>query len=180
MMIVTGARRKSRLASLLKRVAAAIILAGFGFIPGSTAEEVRPAPYWYDEETGIAIGGFDPLSYFIYNEPRVGRADNEYALNGLTWRFVNPGNRDAFAEAVSVYAPAFGGYDVVGVARGVLTEGNPVIWEIHDRQLLFFYSPAHKELFGHDSANYLAKARENWPALARKAPLWVGQTSPRG
>lgn len=179
MMIVTEQRRKSRLSTALKRVAAATILL-FAGIHAPWSAETGPTPYWYDEETGIAIGGFDPLSYVIYGQPRLGDPDNEYALDGLTWRFVNPGNRDAFGADANVYAPAFGGYDVIGVARGVLSQGNPRIWLHHEDQLLFFFSMTHKALFEQNKAGYFAKARQNWPKLARSAPRWPGQSPPNG
>ena len=39
-----------------------------------------------------------------------------------------------------VYMPRFGGYDPVGVARGVAVPGDPRLWLIADERLYLFYS----------------------------------------
>ena len=36
--------------------------------------------------------------------------------------------------------PRFGGYDPVGVARGVSTPGYPELWVVHDERLYLFYT----------------------------------------
>ena len=57
---------------------------------------------------------------------------------GAVWRFSNVGNREAFAARPDVYMPQFGGYDPVGVARGVAVAGNPLVWLIIGRTALSF------------------------------------------
>src|SRR5690349_10284155 len=84
-----------------------------------------------DRYTGIAINGFDPVAYFTDKAPRLGLSDHEMALSGVTWRFRNEGNMAAFAADPDVYAPQFGGYDPVGVARGVAAAGHPEVFLIH-------------------------------------------------
>ena len=80
--------------------------------------------------TGLAIDGFDPVAYFADAKPQLGRAELELRFGGATWRFHNEGNRAAFAAAPDVYAPRFGGYDPVALARGAPTAGHPELWLI--------------------------------------------------
>ena len=58
-------------------------------------------------------------------QPVAGSANFELRYGGAVWRFRNVGNRDAFAAQPDVYMPQFGGYDPIGVARGVAVAGNP-------------------------------------------------------
>ena len=41
-----------------------------------------------------------------------------------------------------VYMPQFGGYDPLGVARGVAVAGNPNVWLIAGERLFLFYDRA--------------------------------------
>ena len=52
-----------------------------------------------------------------------GNPELELRYGGAAWRFCNVGNRAAFAAQPEVYMPQFGGYDPVGVARGVAVAG---------------------------------------------------------
>ncbi|MBW8903033.1 MAG: hypothetical protein JF566_03430, partial [Bradyrhizobium sp.] len=93
-----------------------------------------------DRHTGLAIYGIDPVAYFTDGKPTVGRADFELRHAGAVWRFENEGNREAFAADPPVYMPRFGGYDPVGVSRGVATPGNPALWIVNDQRLYLFYT----------------------------------------
>src|SRR5882724_8697276 len=68
--------------------------------------------------TGLAISGFDPVAYFTDTSPMKGDELFEAVQDGAVWRFRNEGNRAAFVGNPEVYAPKFGGYDPVDVARG--------------------------------------------------------------
>ena len=72
-----------------------------------------------DRHTGLAIDGYDPVAFYTDGKPLPGSPDFELQYGGAVWRFCNFGNRAAFAERPDVYMPQFGGYDPIGVARGV-------------------------------------------------------------
>src|SRR5437762_10479406 len=74
-----------------------------------------------DRHTGLALYGVDPVAYFTDKKPVAGRADVEFTYAGAVWRFGNEGNRAAFATDPQVYMPRFGGYDPVGISRGLAT-----------------------------------------------------------
>jgi hypothetical protein len=123
-----------------------------------------------DPQTGIAIGGFDPVSYFAAPHPELGRVDLEYALDGTVWCFRNTGNRAAFAAHPDVYAPQFGGYDPVAIARGVSVPGHPLIWLVKDERLYFFYDAAARAAFAADADRVIASARSRWPEVSQTLP----------
>ena len=84
----------------------------------------------------MRIYGVDPVAYFTDGKPVVGRAEFEHRHAGAIWRFDNEGNRAAFAADPDVYMPRFGGYDPVGIARGVSTAGFPELWVVFERAAL--------------------------------------------
>jgi len=118
--------------------------------------------YWTDASTGFAIGGFDPVAYFVDGRARLGRAAHELIWSGVAWRFVNEGNMTAFARAPEVYAPRFGGHGAMGMARGNLNRGNPRVWAVRgDRLYLFFSARARAEWRAAAEVN-IARAESRW------------------
>jgi YHS domain-containing protein len=160
---MTPARQERKSHRLLAVLAAALgIAAGFAGIAAGAATTEWVVVNRY---TGLAIDGFDPVTYFVDGVPKQGSPELELRAHGATWRFCNEGNRAAFAADPDVYAPRFGGHDPVAVARGVATAGYPVLWLIVEKQLYFFYSDGARSAFSHDPANIVAVAERNWAAV---------------
>src|SRR5690242_19575938 len=138
-----------------------------GFLPSLTL--TRPATaderIVVDRHTGLAIGGFDPVAYFVEAEAALGKGDFEYAMADAVWRFRNEGNRAAFVDNPEVYMPRFGGYDPVAVAREVGVPGNPRLWLIVESRLYLFYSPEARTAFADNFKTIVAAAARNWPAF---------------
>src|SRR4051812_19728994 len=107
---MTAARqeRKSRLLSACTR---AFLWAAVMILAASPGRPMAAEPAVFNRYTGLAIDGYDPVSYFIEGMPRLGRADFELRFGGSNWRFANEGNMAAFAADPDVYAPRFGGHD---------------------------------------------------------------------
>ena len=117
--------------------------------------------------TGLAISGFDPVAYFVDAKPKMGRPDMELRLDGAVWRFQNEGNRAAFADHPEVYAPRFGGYDPVAVARGVSVPGHPLFWAVTGERLYLFFSEEARAAFLADPGRIIDSALRKWPEVAR-------------
>jgi hypothetical protein len=116
-----------------------------------------------DRHTGLAIGGYDPVAFYTDGRPVPGSPDLEFQYGGTIWRFCNIGNREAFAARPDVYMPKFGGYDPLGVARGVAVAGNPDAWLINGGRLFLFYDPDHLATFSADSERIITAAEHKWP-----------------
>jgi hypothetical protein len=153
--------RQERKSARFRLVLATVLGISTGFAGATsgaaTTEWVVVNPY-----TGLAIDGYDPVSYFVDGEPKQGRAELELRSEGATWRFHNEGNRAAFAAAPDNYAPRFGGYDPLGVARGVATAGHPALWLIVQNRLYLFYSTEARTRFSRDPAGAIEAAERNW------------------
>lgn len=118
-----------------------------------------------DRNSGLAIHGFDPIAYFTDGAPSLGKGEFEYRHVGAVWRFRNSGNLSAFAADPDVYMPRFGGYDPIGVGRGVATAGDPRIWVIAGERLYLFQSIENKAEFSADGERAVAAADEPWPSV---------------
>jgi hypothetical protein len=120
-----------------------------------------------DPLTGIGIYGMDPVSYFTEAEPLQGRGDFEFIWNNVPWHFATAANRDIFKSAPEIYAPQFGGHGAMGVARGYLSDSNPIFYTVFKQRLYLFYSAANREAFllAPDDAAIAAEA--NWAELSK-------------
>ena len=118
-----------------------------------------------DRFSGIAIDGFDPVAYFVDRRPVLGLPEHEAWQGGAVWRFRNEGNRASFVAHPEIYGPQFGGYDPVGLARGVTFAGNPRFWVIAGQRLYLFGLQTDRDAFAADPQRYLREARARWPEL---------------
>lgn len=133
----------------------------------------RPAalvPVVTDPNSGLAIDGFDPVAYFTGDGPLQGRAQYEYRQAGVMWRFDNEGNRAAFVDHPDVYAPQFGGYDPVAIARGVSVPGNPMTWAVVGERLYLFYDVKARAEFIEAPRRAIEAAQRQWPDVKRTLP----------
>jgi hypothetical protein len=153
-------RQRKRVGRILTLVALGLLL--LGGLPQAAGRAATTERIVVDPNRGLALSGFDPVSYFTDKKPLVGQDDLELNFAGVIWRFRNEGNRDAFVRDPEVYLPAFGGYDPVAVARGVATPGHPQIWLIRGKRLYLFYDTEARKAFA-AAPEIAAEAEKKWP-----------------
>jgi hypothetical protein len=143
------------------------VLSGAGFACG----QLTPAPaattgqVVVDPINGVAISGFDPVAYFAKSEPTQGRREFESTFAGAVWRFHNEGNRAAFVDSPYTYMPRYGGFDPVGLARGVPLAGNPELWWMQGQRLYLFFTAQNRDAFILDAEHIQVQADRGWPAV---------------
>jgi len=59
---------------------------------------------------GVAIKGYDAVSYHTEGRPMKGDSRYTYEWNDATWHFSSTKNRDLFAGDPERFAPQYGGY----------------------------------------------------------------------
>jgi hypothetical protein len=162
---MTAARRKRKWnrASLAVRAGFALAVGALAPLAAAGATEQIVV----DWHTGLAIDGYDPVAFFTDGKPTSGSADFEFSYAGAVWRFANLGNRDAFAARPDVYMPQYGGYDPLGVARGVAVAGNPNLWAVAGGRLFLFYDGARRAKFVADPERMAGSADRQWPDVLR-------------
>jgi len=120
-----------------------------------------------ERHSDLAINVFDPVAYITDSQALPGREQIECAFAGTVWRFRSEGNQAAFVADPEVYMPRFGGYDPLGVARGVPVPGNPRFWLIVDDRLYLFRSPEAREEFAREGDRAITIADRTWPSIQR-------------
>lgn len=147
-----------------------VIVAGFAAV----AWLGRERPEHNLDASGIALNGYDPVSYFPEGggRPRQGDAGITAEHEGRRYRFVSIENRDRFVADPARYEPEYGGWCAYAVANGYKFEVDPESYIVADDRLLLFYrgmlgdALAEFEKEGVDQG--VARADANWPALARE------------
>lgn len=128
------------------------------------------------DKKGVALGGYDPVTYFADGAPRKGDAKIEATFNGALYHFVSQDNRATFEKEPTRYAPAYGGYCGYAASVGKVRPADPLIWSIVDGQLIVQHTNGADELWKKDVAGNKAKADKYWPYLVtakagKKAPI---------
>jgi len=84
----------------------------------------------------------------------------------VPWHFANAANRDVFKLSPEIYAPQYGGHDVMGVARGFVSDSDAKIYAVFKQRLYLFYSAANREAFLLSPDAAARTAEEKWPTLS--------------
>jgi hypothetical protein len=114
---------------------------------------------------GLAVEGYDPVSYFTEGEPRKGKKAFEWEYMDAKWRFESQANLDLFMENPAMYAPQFGGYCAWAVSQGYTAGIDPKVWNIVDGKLYLNYSRSTRERWSADIENLILAGHENWKEL---------------
>jgi hypothetical protein len=152
--------------AVLTTVLIALLTAALGSIPRTATAERIVA----DRHTGLAIYGVDPVAFYTKKKPTEGSREFELRYSGAIWRFENEGNRAAFIKDPAIYMPRYGGYDPIGIARGVGTAGYPALWSVVENGLYFFYTAEAQKTFLADPHAAIAAADARWPVVMKDLP----------
>ena len=162
---MTAARQQRKRPFLT--VLALFIALGAGIFAPGTINAATDNQLTVNPDTGLAISGFDPVSYFTDGKAQFGRPEFELNKDGAVWRFSNEGNRGAFDLNPEVYAPRFGGYDPVAIGRDRSVRGHPLFWAVVGQRLYLFYSEKTRLAFLADPGRIIATAERKWPDVSR-------------
>jgi YHS domain-containing protein len=117
------------------------------------------------DHQGVALEGYDPVSYFADGQPAKGDPKIEATFNGALYHFVSQEHREAFEKAPVRYAPAYGGYCGYAASIGKVRPANPLLWSIVDGQLIVQHTQGAAQLWDKDVPGNKQKADRLWPRL---------------
>jgi hypothetical protein len=137
---------------------AALTIAGLA-VAGS-----KTSPFNIDKK-GVALHGYDVVSYFDSPAPLLGSDTISYNFMGATWKFSSAENRKKFAQARMKYLPQYGGYCAKAVSENKLVDIDPLAYKIVDGKLYLNYDMKVQKIWEEDISGRIAKADANWPAL---------------
>lgn len=89
---------------------------------------------------GVAIHGYDPVSYTLPDGPRPGSAELTVQSGGHVYRFATAANRTAFTADPARYLPAYGGWCAYAMADGEFVDVDPKTFTIIDGRVFLFYN----------------------------------------
>ena len=115
----------------------------------------------FNLENGIALQGYDPVSYFS-GKPEKGSKSFSYTTEGVTYRFASAANLEKFKKSPATYEPAYGGWCAYAMGdSGEKVEIDPTTYKITNGKLYLFYN----KFFN----NTLPKWNKNEAPLTKKA-----------
>jgi YHS domain len=115
----------------------------------------------------VAIKGYDTVAYFTEGKPVRGSTEFEYVWQDARWRFASAQSRDRFATDPDRYAPQYGGFCALGVAKGMKVEIDPEQWTIVNGKLYLNYSQVFRDQWRQDVAEHVRTADGKWAALSK-------------
>lgn len=83
-------------------------------IAGLQGQEFESGRY-HTGEGGLMLEGYDPVSYFLEEEPLRVKAELKEVYDGVTFYFATEQNRNQFKRSSEKYLPAYGGFCTFGM-----------------------------------------------------------------
>jgi YHS domain-containing protein len=102
-------------------------------------EEIRTSNFNLKEDK-YAIQGYDPVSYYISDEPEKGKNEFTSRYKGVYYRFASKENQEEFKKNPSKYEPEYGGWCAYAMADGKKVKVDPETYKIIAGKLYLFYN----------------------------------------
>ena len=116
------------------------LFAGLIIGSGSFGQSEKARREAYNIKRGIAIEGYDPVSYFT-GKPIEGSDQFSYTHSGITYLFANSANLTTFKSSPQKYEPAYGGWCAYAMGdSGEKVKIDPETYKILDGRLYLFYN----------------------------------------
>ena len=101
----------------------------------------QPLPEHLNLKDGLAVSGYDLVSYFEEEEPSKGSKNIQVIHDDITYRFKNEANKAKFQESPEQYLPAYGGWCAYAMGvSGDKVKIDPETYKITDGKLYLCYN----------------------------------------
>ncbi|MBX3390869.1 MAG: hypothetical protein KF691_15580 [Phycisphaeraceae bacterium] len=118
------------------------------------------------DSSGLALDGFDPVTYFTQPKPVKGDPALARTFAGATYYFVSADNKNMFEKEPTKYVPEFGGFCGYAASINKVSPVNPEIYQLVDGKLVLQHTDEAYRLFNQDTSGNYTKAEQNWPSLS--------------
>lgn len=126
------------------------------------------------DDSGIAIDGYDPVSYFTKDGPKEGKKSISASYMGVTYLFSSEENKKTFEKAPSHYEPAYGGWCAYAMGdSGEKVKIDPETFKIIEGKIYLFYNFFFNNTlkdWNADEGNLMKKADTNWGKIFKQNP----------
>lgn len=127
------------------------------------------------DKNGVAVGGYDLVSYFQSKRPAKGSSNFQFVHNAVTYYFSGKENLALFRANPEKYTPQFDGYCALAVSYGKKISIDPETYKItNDKLYLFFKGKTSNgivnslETWNRNEMRLLKKAETQWPDVKKK------------
>lgn len=135
------------------------------------SDEVRKKEFNI-ERSGLALDGYDPVSYFTQGEAVHGKKDIALTFREVVYRFSSIENRDLFKGHPDRYEPQYGGWCAYAMgANGEKVEVDPETFKIVDGKLYLFYNKFFNntlESWNKDEVHLKLNADKTWSQFIQR------------
>lgn len=116
---------------------------------------------------GYALGGVDPVGYFVDGRARMGSEKWKLHWAGALWLFADAASMGTFESNPRRFAPRYGGHCAYAMAHGDVRPVDPAAWAIRDGHLYLTRTPETLAMWQRDPDRYMAMADAVWSRMWR-------------
>ncbi|MEP1208910.1 MAG: YHS domain-containing (seleno)protein [Rhizobiaceae bacterium] len=156
---------KKHLTSILFVLIAGLMLA---VMPQTSSQAKSPVADLNLSSSGLALRGYDPVSYFKAGKPVKGSKTISALHRGGTYRFASQENKDTFLANPGKYLPQYGGFCSYGAAASYKVDGDPNVWNIVGGKLYLNINRSVDRSWDRRRDHYIRKANKIWPKIRKQ------------
>jgi YHS domain-containing protein len=123
----------------------------------------------FNLQKGVALEGYDAVSYFNGNKPVKGKSNIQASSGGVLYYFSSENNKDIFLQNPEKYKPQYGGWCAYAMGNsGEKVEVDPENYKILNCKLYLFYNAYFNNTltsWNKDEAALKTKADANWKSI---------------
>lgn len=126
----------------------------------------------YNLESGLAIKGYDPVSYFTQGRAEKGKKEYSVSDRGVIYYFASGANKELFLSNPAKYEPQYGGWCAYAMGHdGSKVEVDPETFKITDGKLFLFYHQFFNntlKTWNQDEARLHTQADVHWQKIIQE------------
>lgn len=143
-----------------------LLFIAFAFLHQVASAQNELRSKTFNLSKGIAIQGYDPVTYFTQHKAVKGKKEFAVSAEGVTYYLSSAGNKEMFLKNYKSYEPQYGGWCAYAMgATGEKVEIDPETFKIVNGKLYLFYNSFFNNTlpkWNKDEASLHAKADKNW------------------
>ena len=120
------------------------------------------------DDGGVAVAGYDPVSYFQPGGPKIGNSGIEVKHEGAIYRFASNENAALFEANPEAYVPQYGGFCAYGMSFGSRSPIDPLAYQIHDDKLYIMINQGTAAMWQGRKEKSIKKADRAWQHLVQE------------
>jgi YHS domain-containing protein len=124
------------------------------------------APIEFYNDDGVALKGYDPVSYFTEKKAVLGLLKLRFDYKGAVFYFSSKENYRAFKANPEKYLPQYGGFCAYGIASGYKAASDPTVFTFVGGKLYLNHSKDVQALWSKDVRGFIKMADQNWPGVS--------------